>query len=104
MGHPSRTRDWQPSQVNGKKQDENGTESEIGERQPEEADDAEQAVIPAVAPLRRTHSGRNREQHSNHKRRQSQLQSVRIALRDQAGYALVESQGRSQVAAQNPFP
>src|ERR1700686_3880782 len=98
MGHASRTRNWQPSQVNRKKQDKNGTESEVGERQAEQADHAEQAVIPAVAPLRRAHSGRNREQHSNQKRRQSQLQSVRIALRDQAGYALVESQGRSQVA------
>src|ERR1700722_8876198 len=104
MGYASRARDWQPSQENRKKQDENGAEREVGERQAEQADYAEQAVIPSVAPLRRAHSGRNREQHRNQKGRQSQLQGVRIALRDQVGYALVESQGRPQIAAQNAFP
>ena len=100
----ARTRDRQPAQLDGKKQDENGTQREIGERQTEQADHAEQAIVPAVAPLRRAHAGRNRKQDRHYQRRQGQLQSVGIALGDQARDTLVETQRRPQIAVQHAFP
>ncbi len=57
-----RARDGKPVEANGEEQDEDGAEGEVREREAEQADEAEGAVIPSVAARGRAHSGRNGEQ------------------------------------------
>ena len=100
----ARTRDRQPAQLDGKKQDQNRTQREVGERQTEQADHAEQAIVPAVASLRRAYTRRNRQQDRHHQCCQGQLQGVGIALGDQPRDALVETQRWPKIAVQHAFP
>ena len=81
-----------------------GPRAKLGNGQAEQADHAEQAIVPAIAPLRRTHAGRNREQHRHQQRRQGQLQGVGITLGNQARDALVETQRWAKIAVQHAFP
>ena len=100
----ARTRDRQPAQLDGKKQDQDRAQGEVGKRQAEQADHAQQAIVPAVTPLRRAYARRNREQYRHQQRCQGQLQRVWIALSDQARDALVETQRWAQIAMQHAFP
>ncbi len=84
VGERARAGDGQPSQLDGEKQNQDGAECEIGERQSEQADDAEQAVVPAIASSGGAYAGGNRKQNGYQQRCQRQLQSVGIALNDES--------------------
>ena len=81
-----------------------GPRAKFGNDKPEEADYAEQAVIPAIAALRGTNSGRNRQQNSNQQGGKRELQRVGVALRDQCADALVEAERRAQISVENALP
>ena len=45
----ARSGDGQPAELDGEEEDEDGAEGEVGEREADERDDAEGAVLPAAA-------------------------------------------------------
>src|SRR5712692_1004410 len=96
--------DGKPSQFDGKKQDEHRSQREVRERQAEQTDYADGAIVPAVSALGGADARRNRKQHRDHQRCDGQLQRIRIALRNQASYILVVTQRQAQVAVQHAFP
>ena len=96
--------DGQPSQLDGEEQNQDRAQREVGERQAEEADDAEQAVVPAIAALGGAHSRGDGEDDRDEQRRQRELQRVGIALGDEARDGLVVAKGAAEIAVQNAFP
>ena len=79
----SGTGDGQPVQPYGEDQNEDGSESEVGKRKAEQGDEAEGAVIQAIAVHGRADSGGNGEQNGQGKRGQGQHKGGGIGLRHQ---------------------
>jgi len=89
IGERTRSGNGEPSQLDGEKKNQDWTQCEVGERQTEKANDAEQAVIPAVAALSGADAGGDRKNDGDEERCQRKLQRVGIALREQLRHALV---------------
>ena len=87
-----------------KSKNQNRPEREVGKRQAEQADDREQAVVPAVAAVRGTDSGGNGKNDRDEQRRQRELQRVGIALQYKVRHALVVAERGAEVAVQHAFP
>ncbi len=61
VGEGAGAGDGEPSELDGEEKNQDWAEREVGERQAEEADYAEQAVVPAVAALGGAHAGGDRQ-------------------------------------------
>src|SRR6202030_2013212 len=96
--------DREPAQLDGEEENQDGAEREVGERQTKEADYTEQPVGPAVAASGRAHSSGDRKNDGYEKRSQRELQSVGIALGEQARHALLVAERRAEVAVKHAAP
>ncbi len=94
----------QPSYFDCEDENENGAERKVGEREAEEADDGEQAIVPTVAAVGRTNAGRDRQNDGNEERGESELKRVGIALPEQVRHALVIAEGWTEIAVEDSFP
>ena len=104
VGERSGAGDGEPSEFDGEEQDEDGAEGEVGERQAEEADDGEQAVVPAIAAVGGADAGGDREAERDEQRRQREAQRVGIGLGEAERDGVVEADGASEVAVEDAFP
>src|SRR5690348_7922625 len=84
-------RNGKQSELDGKEQDQNRAESEIGKRQSEQAYNAEQAVVPPIASLCRAHSCGNREKKSHNQGGNCEAESIGIAIPDDTSNILVQA-------------
>ncbi len=81
-----------------------GPSAKLGNDKPEQRNEAEQAIVPAIAAQRRAHSRRNRQAKRHDERGQRQLHGRWIRLRDDVADILIEAQRASHVAVQNTAP
>ena len=93
----------QPSS-NRKEKDENRPQREVRKRQSQQRDEAEGAVIPAIAMQSRTHTRWNCQAQRNRECRQRQLQRPRIGLSDDVSDVRVVAQRTSHIAVNQPTP
>src|SRR5579884_1817809 len=94
----TRSGDRQPSEIDGEEQNQNRPESKVWKREPQQRDEAEQAVVPAIAPQRRTNAGGDSQAKRHRKSSNGQLQSVGVGLSDDVADILIETQRPSHVA------
>ena len=81
-----------------------GPSAKFGNDSPNRGQEAEGAVVPAVAMQGRAHSGGNRQQQRDGERRQRQLQRPRVGLADDLSDVLVVAQRLAHVAVHQAAP
>ncbi len=92
VGQRSRTGNRQQAEVDREKQNQDRPQSEIGKRQTQQADEAEPAVVPAIAAPCGANAGGNGNQQGHDHGGHGQLQGPGIALGDDASHRLVKAQ------------
>ena len=96
--------DGEPVETNGEEQNEDGSEGEVRERKAEKADEAEGAVVPAIAAGGRAHSGGNGEQDGDGECGKGQRKGGGIGLRDELADRFVEAQRAAEIAVEDAIP
>jgi hypothetical protein len=64
--------DWQPTESDREDQDQDGTKGKVGEGEPDQRDDTQGSILPAIAMEGRPDTGWNRERNTNEKSCQRQ--------------------------------
>src|ERR1035441_257462 len=104
MGEGSGAGEGEPSQFYGEEQNQDWSQGEVWERQAEEADHAQGAIVPLVAALGGADSGGDGEGNGYEQACECQLKRERVALNDQFGDALVEAERFAEVSVEDAVP
>ncbi len=97
-------RDGQPAELDGEDEDEDGAESEVGEREADEGDDAEGAVLPAVAMERGADAGGDGGGDADEERGEGEGEGVGVALQDEVSDGVVQAEGLAEVGVEDSVP
>ena len=96
--------DGEPAEVDGEEKDEDGAEGEVGEGEADEGDDAEGAVLPAVAMERGPDAGGDGDRDADEQRGEGEGEGVGVALEDEVGDGVVEAERLAEVGVEDAVP
>lgn len=94
----------QPAEANCEEEDENGAEGKVGEGESEEADESEDAVVPAIAAPGGADPGGEGEKDGDKEGGDGESDGVRVALEDDLADILIETDGDAEISGENAVP
>ena len=101
VGEAAGAGDWEPSQLDGEQNNEDGAEGDVGKREAEEADYRDEAIVPSVAMLRGVDSGGDGERDGDEQSGEGEFKGERVTLNEKFGDGLVVADGASEVAVED---
>jgi len=104
MGEATGSADREPAELDRDEQDEDGAECEGREGQAEQADEAEGAVLPLIAPKCRGNARWDGYEDGDEERGDGELNGVRITGEDEVRDGVVEADRVAEVAVEDSVP
>ncbi len=96
--------DGKPSESDGEDEDEDGAEGEVGEGEADERDDAEGAVLPAIAVERGGDACGNGRCDADDECGERESEGVGITLQDEVSDGVVQTKGLAEVGVEDSAP